>query len=90
MDIHSVIERIRKRPAMYLGCESITRLWIFLLGYGFAELDYKVKRKKEDILPLDFSIMHEFIEFRLGVCNSKSWSTNILESCNGDEKAALY
>ncbi len=88
--MHSVIERIRKRPALYLGGESITALWHFILGYNLAELDYKIEKSSKSILPLSFSLMHEYVGFRLGVKDEKSWCNNILDSCGGDEKAAFY
>ena len=89
--MHSVIERIRKRPVLYLGGESITALWHFILGYSLAELDYKIEEKNQkSILPLGFGFMHEYVCCRLGIRNNKSWCNNILDSCGGDEKAALH
>lgn len=88
--MHSVIERIRKRPVLYLGGESITALWHFISGYDLAELDHKIEKNQKSILPLSFGFMHEYVFCRLGIRNTKSWCNNILDSCNGDEKAALH
>ena len=88
--MHSVIERIRKRPALYLGGESIAALWHFILGYRLAKLDYKIVESSKSILPLSFSLMHEYVGFRLGIKDEKGWCNDILDSCEGDEKAAFY
>ncbi len=88
--MRSVIERIKQRPILYLGSESITSLWHFILGYSLAKSDYNLNESKKSILPLDFELMHEYVGVRLGVKNDKGWCVNILDSCGGDEKAALH
>ncbi|MDE7432149.1 MAG: hypothetical protein K2N34_09590 [Lachnospiraceae bacterium] len=88
MSISSVINKIRKRPGMYLGSNSITALSHFLDGYQMAERDYDVC-SREELFPLEFRYMHEFIRCKLNSENNLGWCSNILDFCNGDEEKAL-
>lgn len=87
-DIYNVIETIRKRPGMYLGSNSITALMHFLDGYRFAERVYDVNWRNE-LFPLNFDYMHEFVNVKLKCSNNAGWCHNILEVCNGNEAMAL-
>lgn len=90
MSTHNIIEKIRKRPAMYLGSESITALYHFLNGYHMAEYDNGIvcePRKK--LFPLDFYFMHSYVSFLLHRSAQAGWCGNILEACGGNEKEAL-
>lgn len=89
MNIHSLVETIRRRPGMYLGSNSITPLMHFIDGYKFAQNELG-KDKNSEIFPLDFWYFHEFVKVKLGFSSSVAgWCNLILQSCNGDEKKAL-
>lgn len=57
-DEYALIEKLRARPGMYLGTNSITALWHFINGFRFALLENG--REKRGLFPLDFSFMHEY------------------------------
>ena len=39
--LYRLLFQIRERPGMWLGTPSITRLYLFLLGYTYAVLEYE-------------------------------------------------
>ena len=84
-----MIERIRKRPGMYLGSSNITALGHFLDGYKFAQKDYRVGYCSM-LFPLNFRFMSEFTKVQLGCTNNLGWCHNILQFCNGNEEMALH
>ena len=89
-NIIEIIEKIRKRPALFLGSESITALWHFLNGYHMAEYDNDiVSEPQKKLFPLDFYFMHSYVEFLLHRSGVSGWCSNILEACGGNEKAAF-
>lgn len=90
MSTHNIIEKIRKRPGIYLGSESITALWHFLNGYHAAECDNGiVGEPRKKLFPLDFYFMHSYVEFLLHRSGAAGWCGNILKACGGNEKAAF-
>lgn len=88
MSISNMIERIRKRPGMYLGSNNIIALWHFLNGYKFAERDSGVECNGT-LFPLNFKYMSEFANVQLNCTNNLGWCHNILNFCNGNEDIAL-
>lgn len=93
MKIFELIERLKQRYALYIGEKSITRLYVFLIGYATAEHDYGLTENAEpsnSLLPLNWWFMHEFAKIKCGEKESTSgWCEMILCYCNGDESAAL-
>jgi hypothetical protein len=80
----NLLERIRKRPALFPGDRTITALWQFLLGYGFARQE--LGAGPPSLLPPD---IHEWIAYRLHFQNSTSgWRQMILDRVP-DEALAL-
>lgn len=89
MDLFQIINKIKKRPGMYLGSNSITALSHFLNGYQTAYHDLEIYWNGW-LFPLDFKYMSEFTNIRLKYDNTMGWFNNILNFCDGDEKTALY
>lgn len=86
VDIYELIERIRPRPALYLGSASITRLQSFLHGYQIAveELNSTIEGDPP------FGYFHDWVAMKFGKYESTSgWCHMLLESTNGDEEEAL-
>ena len=77
---------LRKRPAMYLGANTITKLHDHLQGYKMAywfnDIDNSVDRNF-------FDNFNEFVYRYYGVTTNDSWKGVILEQCFGDEQRAL-
>lgn len=80
-----VIDRMRKRPGMYLGKISLNRLYLFL---GGCEMGFKDGRQagydREKIAadtPLPFWFFHEFAAKKFGYAESTAgWAKIIAES----------
>lgn len=88
MDIKLLIQEIRKRPGIFLGCEKITPLLHFLNGYQWAEYESN-NGVINNIIPLDFHYFSEYISIKTNAFNNLGWCYNILNYCNGDEHKAL-
>jgi len=83
----SVLEAIRKRPAMYLGVYSLSALRHFISGYSFA-LDTHAIRDASDplTLPRDF---HDWVAYRLRFKESTSGWCNMILNRAGSENDAF-
>lgn len=79
-----LLEVIRERPAMYLGHHSLSALWSFLDGYGFALWSHDIQEKPP--LPRDF---HDWVADRLHFSESTSGWKNMILNRVPDEAAAL-
>ena len=80
-----LIEKIKPRPALFLGELSISKLRAFLDGYGTAVYDYNIADSKT-IQPLPFSFFHEYVAHRYGFYESTSgWLNMILKQVNSEE-----
>ncbi len=79
MEFLELLEKIKKRPALYLRKNSIYYLEVFLTGYQCAcEID------------VDFRLFSYWVEHKYEICNSAwSWS-RILHHASGSEEKALF
>lgn len=85
-DVYETIDRIRHRPAMYLGLYSLTRLQAFLNGcmYAAAECGAELVEQPE------FGGFHDWVAMYYGRFESTAgWCNIILQEAGGDEAAAL-
>ncbi|MGB4775452.1 MAG: hypothetical protein WBP45_09790, partial [Daejeonella sp.] len=78
--------QVRKRPGMYLGTISISKLHDHLQGYQMAywfnEFDNPVDKNF-------FNNFNEYIYRYYGVTTNDNWKGVILEQCFGNEQTAL-
>lgn len=86
-----LIEKIRSRPAMFLGDLSITKLKVFIDGYIFAINDYNIADSKT-IQPLPFCFFHEYVACCYNFYESTSgWLNMILTQVDNEEEGlALF
>ncbi|MEH2095770.1 hypothetical protein [Nostoc sp.] len=81
-----ILKGIRKRPGMFLGTNSITRLDMLLRGYSLA-------RREVGILPTEpereFEGFQSWVEEKYGINSGQSWSKIIL-FYSVDEYEALH
>ena len=82
---YELIAKIKKRPALYLGKESISHLQVFLDGYTFARRELKVPVSNEEA---DFENFQEWIEGKFNLPDTQSWAKIIL-FYSADERDAL-
>lgn len=77
---------LRQRPGMYLGTNTITKLYDHLLGYRMAYWFNDIDN------PIDiyfFDNFNEFVYRYYGVTTNDNWRGIILEQCFGNEQKAL-
>lgn len=86
---YEFIEKIRTRPGMWLGSNSVTALQHFLNGCRFA-LQEIGNDKADTLFPLDFYFMHEYTGFLFDLSDTAGWRNHILWKCGGDEEKALF
>ncbi len=82
----NTLEKIRAKPAMYLGKAAVSDLFMFLVGYEFArsemglELTAQEQRFYDEFQP--------WLQQKLGVRSMASWAKLIILSCP-DEKTGF-
>ncbi len=81
--ILELLARIRPRPALYIGYESILRLAFFLRGYSCA-LDEHLALDTHRFL----QVFQDWVASRFSVTSSQSWENIILFQCV-DEREAM-
>ncbi|MGK7926248.1 MAG: hypothetical protein AB4290_13560 [Spirulina sp.] len=80
-----LIQNIKQRPGMYLGQPSITRLRIFLMGYGMARGDLGISLTEQE---KQFAGFQKWIEQKYQSNTTEGWHRIILSQVQ-DEKLAL-
>ncbi|MEH2365892.1 hypothetical protein [Nostoc sp.] len=70
-----ILGAIKKRPAMYLGTSSITRLDMLLRGYSFARREVGVPPTEPE---REFEGFQSWVEEKYGINSGQSWSKIIL------------
>lgn len=75
-DLYDLLKKIEKKPAMYVGGQSIFLLESFINGYVLArdELNIPSTDRENDF----FENFHSWLQQRLDVKTTKSWSSIIL------------
>lgn len=85
MDLYELIEKLRKRPSLYLGKPSIEHLQVFLDGYTFARRQLNIPITKQE---REFEGFQNWVECRFNQKDTQSWAKIIL-FYSEDERAAL-
>lgn len=86
-DIYNeILSNIKKRPGMYLGRSSITRLDMLLRGYSLARREVGVPPTEPE---REFEGFQSWIEEKYGINSGQSWSKIIL-FYSVDEHDALH
>ena len=86
-DIYKMLDIIRPRPRMYLGKESLTKLWWFLFGYQRA-LEHNSIPFKDRLWGVGRFEFWVLRKYRLP-SNTKGYADIMREKCGGDEAKAL-
>lgn len=84
-NLYELIERLKKRPGMYLGKASIIRFKSFLDGYVGARNDFGFPLTQDE---QKFNQFQEWIQERFKITSSHSWADIIL-FYSQDERDAL-
>ncbi len=80
----NILEQIRNRPEMFLGCRSLTALCHYLDGYERAKRE--AGAFNSDLLPKDF---HDWVAYRLHFHEATSGFGRMILSKISDEAIAL-
>ncbi|MCC5667259.1 hypothetical protein LC653_26070 [Nostoc sp. CHAB 5784] len=70
-----ILGAIKKRPGMYLGTSSITRLDMLLRGYSFARREVGVPPTEPE---REFEGFQSWVQEKYGINSGQSWSKIIL------------
>jgi hypothetical protein len=84
-NFYNLLEKIKKRPAIYLGRNSIFNLQAFLDGYYFARRELGVPLTEQEA---EFQEFLQWIRQRLKVETGQLWAS-ILLFHSSDERSAL-
>jgi hypothetical protein len=84
-DLYTLLRKIQKRPALYIGKHSIFSLQAFLDGYYVARRDLNVPLTEQEH---EFQDFLQWIRERFQVETGQLWAS-ILLSASGDEKNAV-
>ena len=83
--LYEILQEIKKRPGIFLGRSSITRLRSFLDGYIAAREDLGLPRTDQET---EFNNFQDWIQKRYNITSSHGWDSIIL-FYSADERDAL-
>jgi hypothetical protein len=84
-DLYTLVEKVRKRPSMYLGQASISNLRSCLAGYILAKREMGLPPTEQE---KEFTEFQSWIQEKFKINSSQSWDKIILFFCE-DERSAL-
>jgi hypothetical protein len=84
-DLYTLLRKIQKRPAVYIGKHSIFSLQAFLDGYYVARRDLNLPPTEQE---QEFQEFLQWIRTRFQVETGQLWAS-ILLSASEDEKSAV-
>jgi hypothetical protein len=74
-DYYDLLHQIEQKPALFLGSPSLSNLYMFLTGYQFARRESKLPLSPQE---REFQGFQPWLQDRLGIKTSQSWSQLIL------------
>jgi hypothetical protein len=83
-NFYNLLQKIKKRPAMYLGKKSIFSLQAFLDGYYFARRELKVELTEEES---EFQEFLKWIRQKFNVETGQLWASIVLFHSADESKA---
>jgi hypothetical protein len=84
-NLYALIEKIKKRPSMYLGRRSISNLRSCIAGYILARRELGIPQTEQE---REFVEFQEWIKNKFNITSSQSWDSIIL-FYSEDERNAL-
>lgn len=84
-NFYDLLQKIKKRPAMYLGRNSIFSLQAFLDGYYFARRELGLPLTAQES---EFQEFLQWIRIRFNVETGQLWASILLFQC-ADERSAV-
>ena len=84
--LYLLLQKIREKPAIYLGENSLEKLHHFMNGYIICEVDLGLNNKQDDIFWREFQ---EYIQKSFNINSSQHW-TRIISFFSSNEQEAFY
>ncbi|MEQ9553021.1 MAG: hypothetical protein RIM23_25805 [Coleofasciculus sp. G3-WIS-01] len=84
-DLYDLIQKIQKRPSMYLGKPHISNLRSCLAGYNLARRELGIPQTKHE---QEFVEFKNWIKKKFNISTGQSWD-NIILFYSEDERTAL-
>ncbi len=84
--IFDLLDRIQKKPGMYLGYPSVNDLFMLLNGYEIARSELGVELTEDE--ERFYEEFQPWLQQKLGVKSVTSWAKLIMLSCH-DEKTGF-
>ena len=85
-EIYEILQKIKTRPGMYIGSNSLNNLFMFLAGYKTAKLELGISPTTAD---LEFDREFQpWLQKRFQVQTVNSWA-EIIRGQHKDEKEAF-
>lgn len=82
---HPILQRVRDRPAMYLGRPSVVRLQAFLQGFSACEEMNRIASPQQDTT--EFC---DWLEMKLQMPSQIGYANMLLSYADGDDVSAFY
>ncbi len=84
-ELYDLLNKIQQKPGMYIGCPSVSDLFMFLCGYQYAHQNMGNPITEQEN---EFHEFQPWLQKRFGVSTSASWARIIL-LYSGDEADGL-
>lgn len=81
LDLYELIQKIQKRPAMYLGQPTLSHLRTFLAGYIFARRQQGIAATAQEQA---FPTFSTWLQQQFPAQNQQYWDEIILAACPRD------
>lgn len=82
----NTLEKIRAKPAIYLGRAAVSDLFMFLVGYEFARSEMGLELTEQE--QRFYDEFQPWLQQKLGIRSMASWAKLIMLSCP-DEKTGF-
>jgi len=84
--LFELLQKIEKNAGMYLGRQSVSDLFMFLVGYEFSrsQISEQLTEAEEDF----YNEFQPWLQQKMGVLSVTSWAKLIMLSCH-DEKTGF-
>lgn len=86
-ELIDLLENIRIKPGMYLGCASITRLRLFIIGFEYASYIFNDKKYQFKFFPGFQKWVQDYYDIGK---TPLGWDNLILKANSNDEEKALF
>lgn len=87
MSLYEKLDIVRMRPGMYIGANSVSKLFTFISGFRFALPYGSPKLQSEGHLP--FSYFNEYVAARYNCSGPMGWANILLKVCSDSEEEGL-